>query len=75
MTDLLRLGRGPDPRRHGRCDARGRHLASADLRYEETGLIVTQENRRLIPDVELRVFDAKVREYNDLHADDKPNAS
>ena len=34
--------------------------------YEETGLIVTQENRRLIPDVELREFDAKVREYHDL---------
>ena len=43
--------------------------------YEETGLIVTQENRRLIPDVELREFDAKVREYYDLHTDDKPNAS
>ena len=34
--------------------------------YEETGLIVTQENRSLIPDVELREFDAKVREYHDL---------
>ena len=34
--------------------------------YEETGLIVTQENRRLIPDIELREFDAKVREYHDL---------
>jgi hypothetical protein len=43
--------------------------------YEETGLIVTQENRRLIPDVELREFDAKVREYYELIAEDKPNAS
>jgi len=43
--------------------------------YEETGLIVTQENRSLIPDVELREFDAKVREYYELIADDKPNAS
>jgi hypothetical protein len=34
--------------------------------YEETGLIVTQENRSLIPDAELREFDAKVREYHDL---------
>jgi hypothetical protein len=34
--------------------------------YEETGLIVTQENRSLIPDIELRQFDAKVREYHDL---------
>ena len=34
--------------------------------YEETGLIVTQENRSLIPDVELREFDAKVREYHGL---------
>lgn len=34
--------------------------------YEETGLIVTQDNRNLIPDVELREFDAKVREYHDL---------
>ena len=33
--------------------------------YEETGLIVTTENRRMIPDVELREFDAKVREYYD----------
>lgn len=38
--------------------------------YEETGLIVTQENRRLIPDVELREFDAKVREYHDLQLGD-----
>jgi hypothetical protein len=37
--------------------------------YEETGLIVTQENRRLIPDVELREFDDKVREYYELIAD------
>jgi hypothetical protein len=43
--------------------------------YEETGLIVTQENRRLIPNVELREFDDKVREYYELIADDKPNAS
>jgi uncharacterized protein YllA (UPF0747 family) len=41
--------------------------------YEETGLLVTQENRRLIPDVELREYDAKVREYKDLHADHEPN--
>jgi hypothetical protein len=34
--------------------------------YEETGLIVAEENRNLIPDVELREFDAKVREYYDL---------
>jgi hypothetical protein len=34
--------------------------------YEETGLIVNQENRRLIPDVDLREFDAKVREYHEL---------
>jgi SEC-C motif len=40
--------------------------------YEETGLIVTQENRNLIPDVELREFDAKVREYHDLHLGDDP---
>jgi hypothetical protein len=43
--------------------------------YEETGLIVTQENRRLIPDVELREFDDKVREYHELIAGDKPSAS
>jgi hypothetical protein len=43
--------------------------------YEETGLIVTQKNRRLIQDVELREFDDKVREYYELIADDKPNAS
>jgi hypothetical protein len=29
----------------------------------------------LIPDVELREFDDKVREYYELIADDKPNAS
>lgn len=40
--------------------------------YEETGLIVAQENRNLIPDVELREFDAKVREYHDLHLGDDP---
>lgn len=40
--------------------------------YEETGLIVTQENRRLIPDVELREFDAKVREYHDLFPNENP---
>jgi hypothetical protein len=34
--------------------------------YEETGLIVTSENRQLIPEVELREFDAKVREYYEL---------
>ena len=33
---------------------------------DPSGLIVTQENRSLIPDVELREFDAKVREYHDL---------
>jgi hypothetical protein len=43
--------------------------------YEETGLIVTEENRRFIPDVDLREFDAKVREYYDLHPEDDPNAS
>jgi hypothetical protein len=43
--------------------------------YEETGLIVMQESRRLIPDVALREFDAKVREYYELIAEDKPNAS
>ncbi len=41
--------------------------------YEETGLIVTQENRSLIPDVELREYDAKVREYYDLFPDRAPN--
>jgi len=40
--------------------------------YEETGLIVTQENRSLIPDVELREFDAKVREYHDLGIGESP---
>ena len=40
--------------------------------YEETGLIVTQENRRLIPEADLREFDAKVREYYDLGLDDGP---
>ena len=40
--------------------------------YEETGLIVTQENRRLIPDVELREFDAKVREFYDLFPEANP---
>jgi hypothetical protein len=34
--------------------------------YEKTGLIVTQENRSLIPDVELHEFDAKLREYHDF---------
>ena len=43
--------------------------------YEETGLIVTQENRRLIPDLELREFDAKVREYYDLNPEEDPKAS
>lgn len=43
--------------------------------YEETGLIVTQENRRLIPEVELREFDAKVREFYDLHPDQDPKVS
>jgi hypothetical protein len=40
--------------------------------YEETGLIVTQENRRLIPENDLREFDAKVREYYDLHPSEDP---
>jgi hypothetical protein len=35
---------------------------------------VTQENRRLIPEVELREFDDKVREYHEL-IEDKPKAS
>jgi SEC-C motif len=43
--------------------------------YEETGLIVTQDNRRLIPDLDLREFDAKVREYYDLHPEDDPKTS
>lgn len=43
--------------------------------YEGTGLIVTTENRRLIPDLELREFDAKVREYYDLNPEEDPNAS
>jgi hypothetical protein len=37
--------------------------------YEETGLIVTAENRCLIPTAELREFDSKVREYYDLGLD------
>jgi hypothetical protein len=40
--------------------------------YEETGLLVTEQNRNLIPDVELREFDAKVREYYDLHPNEDP---
>jgi hypothetical protein len=43
--------------------------------YEETGLIVTQENRRLIPENDLREFDTKVREYCDLHPEDDPKTS
>jgi len=43
--------------------------------YEETGLIVTEENRRLIPDIELREFEAKVREYYDLHPEEDPKVS
>ena len=41
--------------------------------YEETGLIVTQENRRLIPENDLREFDAKVREYYDLFPNEDPD--
>jgi hypothetical protein len=45
----------------------GRHLRlSPGKDLQETGLIVTEENRRLIPDVDLREFEAKVREYYDL---------
>ena len=40
--------------------------------YEETGLIVTQENRQLIPETDLREFDDKVREYYDLNPGDDP---
>jgi hypothetical protein len=40
--------------------------------YEETGLLVTTENRRMIPDVELREWDDKVREYFDLFPADDP---
>jgi hypothetical protein len=43
--------------------------------YEETGLIVTQENRSLIPDAELREFDAKVREYYDLGLGEPENST
>jgi hypothetical protein len=43
--------------------------------YEETGLIVTQENRRMIPENDLREFDAKVREFYDLHPDEDPKVS
>jgi SEC-C motif len=43
--------------------------------YEETGLIVTEDNRRMIPDVDLREFDAKVREYYDLFPADDPKVS
>lgn len=41
--------------------------------YEETGLIVTEENRRLIPENDLREFDAKVREYYDLFPNENPD--
>jgi hypothetical protein len=41
--------------------------------YKETGLIVTHANRRLIPENDLREFDAKVREYYDLHPAEDPN--
>ena len=41
--------------------------------YDETGLIVTQENRRLIPENDLREFDAKVREYYDLFPNENPD--
>ena len=43
--------------------------------YEDAGLIVTTEHRRLIPDVELREFDEKVREYYELNPADDPKAS
>lgn len=70
--DLLRRGRRPGARDHRQRDARGRHSPALIYAYEETGLIVTRENRRLIPDADLRDFDAKVREYHDLHLGDDP---
>ena len=48
------------------------HLSPLIYAYEETGLLVTTENRRMIPDVELREWDDKVREYFDLFPADDP---
>jgi len=70
LVDEPKRREGYHSRWGGRHDGSGRNLT-----YEETGLVVTQENRSLIPDVELREFDAKVREYYELIAEDKPNAS
>lgn len=62
------------PRRHGERYARRSIGPALIYAYEETGLIVTEDNRRMIPDVDLREFDAKVREYYDLHPEDDPKA-
>jgi hypothetical protein len=55
------------PRRRCMPPESSSHLIYA---YEETGLIVTQENRRLIPERELRELEAKVREFYDLQLGD-----
>jgi hypothetical protein len=35
--------------------------------FEQTGLLVTEENRRLIPDEDLAAWDAAIDEYEDKH--------
>lgn len=43
--------------------------------YEKTGLMVTDQNKHLIPDIDLAAWDAAVEEYYELHPEDDPRAS
>ena len=40
--------------------------------YERTGLLVTSENRHLIPDADLDEWDDAVAEYDELHPSEDP---
>ena len=43
--------------------------------FEKTGLLVTEDNKRLIPDIDLAEWGAAVEEYYELHPADDPMTS
>jgi len=43
--------------------------------YEKTGLMVTEQNKHLIPDIDIEEWQAAVEEYYELHPEEDPRTS
>ena len=43
--------------------------------FEQTGLLVTEDNQHLIPDADLAAWDAAIREYEETHGPTRPRTA